>query len=73
MKVGTLLRAKGSKKLYLFLGEVRQEDYLKFGLERLPPTWKFDFPQDYVLCDIARTEMIIQTMEEILNYFEEIA
>lgn len=70
IKEGTLLRAKGTKKLYLFLGEAKPQDYVKFGLERMPPTWKFDYPPDYLLCDLGQTEFILQTIEQIDLYFD---
>ena len=46
VEVGSLWRAKGTKKLYLFLGEARPSDYAAYGMDRLPPTWRLDFPPD---------------------------
>ena len=70
IKEGTLLRAKGTKKLYLFLGEAKPMDYVKFGIDRMPPTWKFDFPPDYVLCDIGQRNFFLKTLQEIWTYFD---
>lgn len=69
-EVGSLWRAKGTKKLYLFLGEARPSDYAAYGMDRLPPTWKLDFPPDYLMVDLTGGGFFLKTEAEIKLYFD---
>ncbi len=70
-EVGMLLRAKGSKRLYIYLGVATPQDYVKFGLDKAPRHWKDnDWLEDHVLCEVSHQEFLFQTIEQIKMYFE---
>ncbi len=70
IEIGSLWRAKGSKKLYLFLGVAKPKDYVSYGMDKMPPTWKLDFPPDFIMVDLTEKAFILKTLLKSKLYLD---
>jgi hypothetical protein len=68
--IGDILIAKVSKKQYVFLGEVSDTDYEKFGINRPNVFSYLQNEKDYMLMQAEGKEFFFQTFSQICLYFQ---
>lgn len=75
VKIGSMLRSKGSNKLYIFLGEPSIKDYARFGISKLkkPRQEQLQLTDDVLIFDLLASDYIIVDGRMLADYFTFVA
>ena len=75
VKIGSMLRSKGSNKLYIFLGEPSIKDYARFGITKLkkPRQEELHLTDDVLIFDLLSSDYIIVDGRMLADYFTFVA